>query len=45
MTTADANETTEWPQTGCALLERNSALAALEEAWRNGLLVENEPSA
>jgi hypothetical protein len=27
------------------LLERDADLAALEEAWRTGSLVENEPSA
>ena len=38
------HESAEWPQPMGALPERNPALAALEEAWRTGLLVEHEPS-
>lgn len=38
----------EWPQfrgpLRDPLLARDPALAVLEEAWRSGLLVENEPN-
>ena len=44
----DADPKVEWPQPGAVsadpVLARDPALAALEEAWRAGLLVENEPT-
>jgi hypothetical protein len=45
MMDADLCEPAGWPQPMSAGLDRDPALAALEEAWRAGLLVENEPSA
>ena len=44
MTGFDLHES-EWPHAADADLERNPALATLEEAWRSGLLAELEPSA
>ena len=44
MTPPEVHETTAWPQPAAAPLDRDPALALLEEAWRAGLLVENEPS-
>lgn len=45
MTNGEVHDQTEWPQPGGLVHERDPALAALEEAWRAGLLVEHEPSA
>ena len=45
MTNVDLHEQGDWPQPGALAVERDPALAALEEAWRSGLLVEHEPSA
>ncbi|HEY6962285.1 MAG TPA: hypothetical protein VI408_10395 [Gaiellaceae bacterium] len=46
MTPPHPHETApDWPRLEERVLDRDPVLAALEEAWRAGLLIEREPAA